>query len=194
MEKVVEQALQARFIKKYGKEKAKQRKNLSNDEKSNKNSKNHSDATKKGMDNKYSGNKVDIKEVQCYNCQGLCHYARDYGRNKEARTEYNDEAQYTHAGDNDSDDVLIMANTHSSNEQTNMWYLDSGCNNHMTGNKVWFTKLDESLKKDIKFSDGRHVTSGGKGNIYVVRRDGQKAIIIDVLYVPSMISNWISIG
>lgn len=62
-EKVAEQELQARFIKKFGKEKAKQGKNLANDEKSRNNSKNHSDSIKKCMRDKYSGKKVDMKEV-----------------------------------------------------------------------------------------------------------------------------------
>lgn len=75
-----------------------------------------------------------------------------------------------------------------------MWYLDSGCNYHMTGNKNSFTKLDESLKKAIKFSDGRHLTSEERGNIVVMRRNGQRASITDVLYVPSMTSNLISMG
>lgn len=57
-DKVTEQVLQARFIKKYGKEKAKQGKNLASDEKSSKNSKNHYDSTKKGMRNKYYGRKL----------------------------------------------------------------------------------------------------------------------------------------
>lgn len=71
-----------------------------------------------------------------------------------------------------------MENTHSNNEQTNMWYLDSGCSNHTNGNKNWLTKLDEPFKKVIMFADGRHVTSSGNGNIDVVRKDGKKAHII----------------
>ncbi|XP_050908501.1 uncharacterized protein LOC127122160 [Lathyrus oleraceus] len=165
-EKVAEQELQARFIKKSGKEKEKQGKNLANDYKSSKNSKNYSDLIKKGMDNKYFGKKVDMKEVQCHNCQGFCHYARDYRRKKVVRAKDNDEAQYAHAADSDSDDVLLMPNTQSSNEKINMWYQDLGCSKHMAGNKTWFTKLDESVKKVIKFVDGRHITSDGKGNIY----------------------------
>ena len=86
-EKVAEHALQARFIKKSWKENGK---NLTNDEISSKNSKNHSDLIKKGMGNKYSGKKIDMKEVQCYNYQGFCHYARDCRRKKEARTKDND--------------------------------------------------------------------------------------------------------
>jgi hypothetical protein len=66
-EKVAEQALQARFIKMSRREKEKQRNNISNDEKSSKNSKNNFDLTKKGMGNKYSRKKVDMKVVQCYN-------------------------------------------------------------------------------------------------------------------------------
>lgn len=45
----------------------------------------------------------------------------------------------------------------------------------------------------IKFTDGRHVTSEGRGNIVVMRRNGRRANITDVLYVPSMTSNLISI-
>ena len=92
-EKVAEQALQARF-KKSGKDKGK---SLANDEKSSKNSKNQSDSTKKGMGNKYSGKKVDMKEVQCYKCQGLGHYARDCRKKKEAQAIESDEVQYAYA-------------------------------------------------------------------------------------------------
>lgn len=71
-EKVVEHALQARFIKKFGKEK---NKNLSNYENSSMNSKNQFDSINKGMYNKYYKKKVDMKEVQCYNYQRFGHYA-----------------------------------------------------------------------------------------------------------------------
>lgn len=103
------------------------------------------------MCNKHYGKKVEMKEVQCYNFEGFGHYARDCWIKKEARAKDSDEVQYTHVKDNDSDHVLPMTNTQSNTEQTNMWYLDSGCNSHMTGNKNWFTKLDESVEKVIKF-------------------------------------------
>ncbi|KAI5443369.1 hypothetical protein KIW84_012139 [Lathyrus oleraceus] len=74
-EKVDEHALQARFIKKYGKVKAKYGNNLANDEKSSKNSRNHYDSIKKGTGNKYYGKIVDMKALQCYNYQGFGHYA-----------------------------------------------------------------------------------------------------------------------
>ncbi|XP_050877157.1 uncharacterized protein LOC127080909 [Lathyrus oleraceus] len=155
-EKVSEHALQARFIKKSEKKKAKEGKNLDNDEKSSKNSKNHSDSIKKGMGNKYYGKKVDMKEVHFYNCQGFDHYARDCRRKKDAREKYSDEVKYAHVKDSDFEDVILMENTHSNTEQTNMLYLDLGYSNNMSSNKTLFTKLDESVEKVIKFADETH--------------------------------------
>lgn len=81
--------------------------------------------------------------------------------------------QYPHAGGSDFDDMLLMVNTQSNGEQSNMWYLDSGCSNHMSDNKSWFTKLDESIKKVIRFADGRHVTSD-KFKLHVEKQSGCK--------------------
>ncbi|KAI5447280.1 hypothetical protein KIW84_014943 [Lathyrus oleraceus] len=122
--------MQDRFTEKFGKEKAKRRNSLPNDEKSRKNLKNYCDSIKKVMGNK----------------------------KRESREKDDDKVQYAHAGESDFDDMLLMEYTQSNNEQTNMWYLDLGSSNHMLGNKNWFTKLDESIKKVIKFTDGIHVT------------------------------------
>lgn len=108
-EKVAKHALQSRFIKKYGKEKEKHGNNLANDEKSRKNSNNHSDSTKKGMRNKYSveesyeGGAV----LQLLRIWPLCSRLSK----KETRAKDSEEAQYAHARDSDFDDVILMVNT-----------------------------------------------------------------------------------
>lgn len=53
---------------------------------------------------------------------------------------------------------LLMANTQYNDDQTKVWYLDSGFSNHITRNKNQFIMLDESVKKMIGFTDGRHIT------------------------------------
>lgn len=61
------------------------------------------------MGNKYSGKKVNMKEVHCYNCQGFGHYARDCRRKKKSKAKDNEEVKYAHVGESDSDDMLLMA-------------------------------------------------------------------------------------
>jgi hypothetical protein len=105
-----------------------------------------------------------------------------------------DEAQYANAGGSDSDDSLLMAVTNSDTDKSNLWYLDTGCSNHMTGNKKWFQKLDNSVRRNIKFADNSQITSAGMGTVLVKRKDGQESTINEVLYVSSMTSNLISLG
>ena len=35
-----------------------------------------------------------------------------------------------------------------------IWYLDSGCNNHMTGNLNLFSSLDNSIQTDVTLGKG----------------------------------------
>lgn len=61
----------------------------------------------------------------------------------------------------------------------------------MSGTKNWFNKLDESMRKSIRFKNNSIVTSRGMGSILVKKNDGQEVIRCDVLYVLSMARNLI---
>ena len=49
--------------------------------------------------------------------------------------------------------------------EINMWYLDNGASNHMTGDQTKFKDLDEKLIGNAKFGDGSIVLIQGKGSI-----------------------------
>ena len=49
--------------------------------------------------------------------------------------------------------------------ETNMWYLDNGASNHMTGDRTKFKELDEKLIENVKFGNGSIVLIQGKGSI-----------------------------
>jgi len=202
-EKNTKQALQAKFFKKTkddaskfnkGKDKWKKKKTVM--KVLGKNSMNQGESSKTGSSiNKKFKKKIDMKQVQCYCCQKFGHYVTDCYRNKDSNASDKDEAQLAHAGNGDSDEVMLMANTQLANDNANVWYLDTGCSNNMIGNKKWFIKLDKSsVRKGIKFANNSQVTSEGMWNILVKRKYGQEAIISDVLYVPSMSSHLLSLG
>ncbi|GAU44417.1 hypothetical protein TSUD_100640 [Trifolium subterraneum] len=192
--KAVEQALQAKIQNKNYKGKDKWKKKKEEPENSSKNSKTQAVGSIKGNQNKKNPKKkIDKKDIQCYNCQNYGHYARECNSKKVERGD-KDEAQFANGGGSDSNDSLLMAITNSEVDKSNLWYLDTGCSNHMTGNKKWFLKLDHSVRRSIKFADNSQVIYAGMGTVLVKRKDGHESVINEVLYVPSMTSNLISLG
>ena len=50
-------------------------------------------------------------------------------------------------------------------ESQDLWYVDSGCSNHMTGDKNSFVRFNESVKSNITLGDGRTQEVAGKGTV-----------------------------
>ncbi|XP_077230201.1 uncharacterized protein LOC143863422 [Tasmannia lanceolata] len=73
------------------------------------------------------------------------------------------------------------------------WYLDSGCSNHMTGNKCVFVNLDESLPSEVRTGDDKWLSVRGSGDILVQTKNGIKHIS-NVFYVPGLKHNLLSVG
>ncbi|RDX69231.1 hypothetical protein CR513_51677, partial [Mucuna pruriens] len=105
-----------------------------------------------------------------------------------------DEAQMAQGDSDDlySDHALLMVTT-SDYAKSDFWYFDTGCSNHTTGNKGWFVNLDENVKRMVKFANNSIVTAKGMGKVLIERRYGQQSLIKDILYVPQMKTNLLSI-
>ncbi|RDX93959.1 hypothetical protein CR513_23706, partial [Mucuna pruriens] len=130
--------------------------------------------SKKGGDqNRVGQRKFDKRNIQCYAYQKWGHFANKCYSNK-GRQRNEDEAQMAQgdSDDSDSDHVLLMVTT-SDCAKSDFWYLDTGCSNHMTGNKGWFVNLDENVKRMVKFADNNTITSEGIGKVLIQRRNGQ---------------------
>ncbi|XP_073224742.1 uncharacterized protein [Cicer arietinum] len=77
---------------------------------------------------------------------------------------------------------------------TNEWYLESGCSTHMTGRKDWFVKINQAMRSRVKFADDTTLAADGIGDVLIMRRDGGHSLIKDVLYIPGIKCNLLSIG
>jgi hypothetical protein len=74
------------------------------------------------------------------------------------------------------------------------WYLDTGANNHMTGTRSIFSKLDCQVKGSVRFGDGSVVEIKGRGLVLFVCKNGEHRLLTDVYYIPRLRSSIISIG
>ena len=86
--------------------------------------------------------------------------------------------------------------TTTSNESCNSesWFLDTGCSNHMTRNKEWLREVDPGRNRKVKVPDHRTLIAEGMGNIAIERKNGKMAIVEEVLYVSGMQCNLLSVG
>eukprot|EP00253_Pinus_taeda_P031977 PITA_31977 len=96
--------------------------------------------------------------------------------------------------ENISQDNLLFACNMAETKSEDVWFLDSDCSNHMTGNIALFSTLDQSVKSQVTLGTDSKVFVMGKGEVKVSTRKGEKKTIADVYYVPGMKCNLLSIG
>ena len=75
-----------------------------------------------------------------------------------------------------------------------IWFLDSGCSNHMTGNISMFSMLDGNLKSQVTLGTDSKVSVMGKCRVSVLTKKREGRSISDVYYVSGMKYNLLSIG
>ena len=70
-----------------------------------------------------------------------------------------------------------------------IWHLNSGCSNHMTGNIELFSSLYELVQTKVTLGTKIQVTILGKGSINILTKKGEQKVIPDVYYVSILKHN-----
>lgn len=156
----------------------------------------------------------DKSRVRCYNCQGYGHFAADCRKSKQAKETKRVEANIAQVEDDepallftecdDKEKTVMLLNEEGviprlnqvkgSHTESNVWYLDNGASNHMTGYKLKFRELDEGVTGRVRFGDGSTVEIKGKGSVTFVCKNGEERILKEVYYIPKLCNNIISLG
>ncbi|PHT31959.1 hypothetical protein CQW23_28296 [Capsicum baccatum] len=139
-------------------------------------------------DGKGRGKNFDKSKVECYRCHKFGHYQSEcYTRlpsNKGKKSNF--------VESNETKTLLMSINTEEKPMQ-DVWYLDTGCSNHMSGSKSCFSSLNEGFHSKVNFGDCSTVDAMGKGDIKIKAKNGFEEIILNVLYVPALKSNVLSV-
>ncbi|XP_038889342.1 uncharacterized protein LOC120079255 [Benincasa hispida] len=129
-----------------------------------------------GTSNTENGTR-DKSHIKCFTCNKRGHYASECrGKGRD------DEAHLTCVVDEEP--TLMMAikerllpemyRNDKNGENNDVWYLDNGASNHMTGHCEKFQKLDESVTGRVKFDDGSTIQIMGKGTVVFEWKNGDQ--------------------
>ncbi|XP_008340379.1 uncharacterized protein [Malus domestica] len=92
------------------------------------------------------------------------------------------------------DEMLLMAHVDFKKAGTeHIWFLNSGCSNHMSGKRDIFVDLDSSFKESIKMGNDSSLIVQGKGTVRVEVK-GIVHVIMGVFFVLELKNNLLSIG
>ncbi|CAJ2656475.1 unnamed protein product [Trifolium pratense] len=137
------------------------------------------------------GASINKESVECYKCHKLGHYQADCPSWEEDHANY---AQF-----DETKEILLMAqetavnNSIESDDKLELWFLDSGCSNHMVGNKNWLFDFDDTFKDSVKLGDDSKMAVEGKGNLKLYIK-GFVQTLTSVYYLPGLKNNLLSIG
>ena len=80
-----------------------------------------------------------------------------------------------------------------SNEKYVSWILDSSATHHMCNDSSQFTNIEEN-SRTITIANNSKLNAAGKGDIRITTKSGNTFTLLNVLYVPQLASNLLSIS
>ncbi|CAL8997273.1 unnamed protein product [Prunus brigantina] len=126
---------------------------------------------------------------KCYNCDKLGHIAKDcYSKKPVQQQQLQYATQVT-----STPTMFYVNNATEKRSMEEVWYLDSGCSNHMTGREDVLIDIDRNVTAKVAMGTGQLVDVIGKGSLMVETKMGRK-YIKEVLLVSGLKENLLSVG
>ncbi|KAI5314779.1 hypothetical protein L3X38_043955 [Prunus dulcis] len=126
---------------------------------------------------------------KCYNCDKLGHIAKDCYNKKTPQ-------QVNYATQVEAAPTMFYASNASGvgvTRDEEIWYLDSGCSNHMTGKEDLLVDIDRNVTAKVEMGTRQLVEVTGKGTLVVETKAGKRHIK-EIMLVPRLKENLLSVG
>jgi hypothetical protein len=136
-----------------------------------------------------------MSKVKCFVCKKIGHYAGQCPNRKKKKGGTAATAEEIDFQTQFQRECAFLVCCTSVETTPSIWYIDSGALSHMTGLREHFSDLkDTEVRIEISLGDARVVRVAGVGTV-AFQRDGMPPIsFTDVLYVPGMKNNLISVS
>ncbi|XP_022974781.1 uncharacterized protein LOC111473517 [Cucurbita maxima] len=85
------------------------------------------------------------------------------------------------AENEEEEEKLFVAYMDTNPKKGDLWFVDSGCSNHMTGTKSLFKELDETQKIKVQLGNTKEMQVEGKDTVKVETRHGYNLLSVEQL-------------
>ncbi|KAG6509698.1 hypothetical protein ZIOFF_027698 [Zingiber officinale] len=133
---------------------------------------------------------------RCRRCKFPTHSDHDcWYKNKEQQHEQKQEDRSSvNFSKEDEPSKVFYSSSNTVQDMNEIWFLDSGCSNHVTGIKKNFVELDKNYNSLLELGDSKKLKIEGKGVVSVFSAEGQQKRMHDVFYTPEIAQNLLSVG
>lgn len=92
------------------------------------------------------------------------------------------------------EELVLMAQAEANGvSRAEAWFVDSGCSNHMCGDKKMFSDFDGEFRHLVKLGNNTKMNVEGKGSVKL-NINGVQHVVTEVYYVPDLKNNLLSVG
>jgi hypothetical protein len=139
---------------------------------------------------------IDFSKVKCFQCHKMGHFASRCPKRKKKKPQMAASSAVDEFAKSFEEDFYFIA-CMSSTVVSDMWFVDSGASCHMTRRKEWFARLQEggvNLVIELGDDTDRRYKAQGVGTVTFQRESKKPLYFSDVLYVPGLTKNLISVS